>query len=194
MNKYTKWLDIHMAHHDSTTPSFQSLRPGNGDIIQFIQGHHTRLAVHTARPYGVLSDGEGRHVPGLLDVVESGDDYTVFDIPEEALALKALTLGTGSREAGLLDQTYRSVGQTVTRVFAEGVEAPDLSIDDIAIGRETGAVYLIPPIDFMNHQTGPPSERIPTHLLDSLEDLQGTLADSVIGHLRVVLDQGAHHV
>lgn len=190
MNKYINWSDLQMKRKKDIVPPFQSLRPGNESVRQFSSEGHTLLAAQGAEPYGTLPANRTENIKGLLKAVEVGPDYTVFEVPEESIALRALTLGTGSREIELLEPTYRNVGRTVTRIYAEGINAPHLSIDDIAIGRRTGEVYLMPPVELVDTESGsdPTIER--PALRHSLESLGGSFPAAAISRLQDVLDEG----
>lgn len=186
------WLDLNMRRNTNGLLSLQSLRPGDENVRQYAEDGKTRIAVRSTQPYGELSDPRDPAVNGLFEVVDQGPDFTIFDLPEEALALKALTLGTGRREAQTLDDTYHRVGSTVTRILKSGVQVSGLGIEDIAVGRRTGEVYLIPPIDFVKSEPGVVTEATAINFVRSLDDLRGSLSDSDVNRFEGLIIKGMH--
>ena len=141
---------------------------------------NSRMVVQGTKPYGDLATSSNNHAKELFEAVETGIDYTIFQVPEVSLSLKALTLGTGHRNAEMLDQTYSNIGRAVSNVFKNGVKAPDLTINDIAVGRLTGAVYLMPKIEFVVEETLEQAYAETAKLIDSLGEIRSMVGKAAV--------------
>jgi hypothetical protein len=166
-----------MKNQNEPTKPYFAIRPGNDDVREYTKDGHKLLAVAGSHPYGDLTHTGTR---GLLKEAETATDYTIYEVPSAAMALKAMSLGTGKLHVELLQSTYRRVGKAVGRIASEGIRAPELSIDDIAVNRRTGAVYVLPPVAFITEKC-------------SDKDGFATFTDS-ISTLHSVFDQADIHI
>lgn len=128
---------------------FRALRLESPGTFQFIRGDKQYFAVDLPEPYGVLTEVAGdpdvARRTHLLHAAEQADGVTIFDIPEDALTLRAVTLGAGRKLE--LGDIYRRVGETVGALIAR-YPIPPLLIDDFAVTKHDGHVLLIPPVRF----------------------------------------------
>lgn len=188
MKTTNHWSHLNMSNHRFTS-QYHALRPGDTETHQYFSNDHMLLAVKGKNPYGVV-DASGPQIrPELLEVVETAADYTVFEVPEEVIGLKALTLGTGYKRLDLLHATYNRVGKVVADALAHGVDVPGMAIDDIAISRRSGEVYLVPPLNFVTSEHN--QHRLAeTGLANSLEGLHSVFDQDAIDSLRSDLREG----
>ena len=193
MNKYKSWLDIQMNRKNDIVNSFQSLRPGCADVRQFMDDGNSRMVVQGTKPYGDLATSSNNHVKELFETVETGIDYTIFQVPEVSLSLKALTLGTGHRNAEMLNQTYSNIGRAVSNVFKSGVKAPELTINDIAVGRVTGAVYLMPKIEFIVEEKLEQAYAETSKLIDSLDEIRSMVGRAAVARFGALIIDGLNY-
>ena len=143
MKRVANWSELSAKVGDANAHPVRSLREQDG-FLQFFDKSREELAVNRRAPYGSLS---GLNTPELMKVISEGDDYVVFDIPEDTLSLSAITLGTGNRNALLLRETYRRVGQTLGRVLRYS-SAPFMGVADFAVIRPALDVVVVPPLEF----------------------------------------------
>lgn len=134
-----------------SVPAFRSLRLEEEGTLQFVQGRNQFFAVRKTEPYGLLTATSAEILPAeqthLLHQAARGEDFTIFELPEDLLALRAVTLGTGRNRFEQLKNTYRRVGETAGQLITQ-YPTPELSVDDFAIVRHTGQVLVVPPMRF----------------------------------------------
>ncbi len=188
MNKYKNWSEIAMLKKYSLTPPYQSLRPGAEGVVQFLDKGQSLLAVNTKSPYGELKNDHMPNKGVLFQEIEKGDCFTLFDVPRSVKALKAISLGTGRNRSELLRDSYRHVGEMVARLYDNGFHAPNIELDDIAISRKSGDIYLIPAIDFRSVDDNLEFSVDP--LYESLAGLRSVLSQDSIEDLRYHLQLG----
>lgn len=143
MKRVANWSELSVEVGSESVDPVRLLKDQD-EVLQFFDKKREELAVNRRRPYGALS---GLNKPELMKAIGQGDDYVVFDIPEDTFSLSAITLGTGHRNASLLRETYSRVGQTLGRVLRYSA-APFMGVADFAVVRPTLDVVVIPPLEF----------------------------------------------
>jgi|GEM_PF-5906299 len=133
----------------NSVPTTHELRPGEEDILQYLNGEHEFLAIKDQKPYGALDVTVGETEPEVFcfTPVEQNQEYTTFILPEETIALRAAIFGTNYRNSAQLVSVFHNIGGAVSELSRQ-VEVPDLTLDDFAISRRTGQLYVVPPVHF----------------------------------------------
>lgn len=164
------WPELLALTEPIAVEPVRRLREGaRGEMAQYFDFNGERLAIHDARAYGNLS---GTSHPELMRTVVTRSDYSIFEVPEDTLSLKAITLGTGRQSTELLLRTYQRVGEALGRMISD-VRTPLLSVADFAILRPSESVLFIPPIHFGEGVDDPDAhaESFSTSLHRSFADL-----------------------
>ncbi len=114
-----------------------------------------RLAVPELLPYGLRT--EESIAPGgrlgsprahdLLALTDIGEDYSVFEVPEDLFTISAISLGTGNRHTEDLEPLYENVGKVVG-LNAREFTMRNIGMSSLAFLRDRGQVVFIPPFHF----------------------------------------------
>jgi hypothetical protein len=173
MKSPENWSQLSVEVADLAVAPAQELRIDSSGALQYVQDGTEYLAFRSLEPYGTETENAFK-VPRpahLLEATRQGADYTIFTIPEEVLALQALTQGTGMHRAELLGSVYYDIGKMLG-YFVEHpkVLAPLVQTRDIALDRSTGETLLIPPLSF-GQRSHTASEYLETFLGSIGEDL-----------------------
>lgn len=139
-------------------------------FFQFLSNDAQELiAVHSLRPYGDRTEESVQHTsPDLFKGVFTGDDYSLYEVEEDVLTLKAISLGTGSQHVDVLRPVYQDLGKLLVHT-SERVGLPLLHLGDFALRRSNGQLLFIPPVIFSDvHAT--PIETIADALSSSIHD------------------------
>lgn len=150
MKTPSSWSKLVAAEQSHRVPAYRKLRQQAGtDTFQYIVGDQELLAIPGTRPYGDLTDITADHpaAGNLLQVVERGEDFAVFDVPIDTLSLRALILGSGRRNVESLRVVCRQVGMAIGALVRD-VPVPLLSIEDMAFHRQAGKPLFLPPVVF----------------------------------------------
>lgn len=152
MNTPENWSQLTNEVAGLLVPPAQALRPDVAGALQYVAGDTEYLALNSTTPYG--TETESAFAPfirpaHLFEGAAQGPDWTTFVIPEEVLALQALTHGTGQHKAELLESAYHDVGILLGNLSTRpDVRAPLIRSSDIALDRSSGEILLIPPLSF----------------------------------------------
>lgn len=170
----------------------QALHPGVKDILQYVDHNIEYLAVNSTAPYGTETE-RAFDVPKpahILQGVNRGLDYVTFVVPEEALALQALTRGTGRNGAELLRSVYHSIGELLGNLATRpDIKAPLIRTGDIAVDRLTGEVLLVPPLSFGKKVRT--AEEYQNAFLSSIDkDINGFWPDDAVDFIKKEVVQG----
>ena len=141
------------------------LLPGHNDIYEFINESGDHIAVNDTRPYGertVESDAS----KDLLGLETTGEDYTLFSVPESLLTLSALALGSGGRSAPMLSPTFEETGKMLRRQ-ADRYKLEKPSLNNLAMIRQTGDLVFLPPFHFEKGATD--LDEVSRHLIESID-------------------------
>lgn len=150
--KQKEWFLL-MKSQPDTTPSFRTLRPFLDGVLQYTTSTGEYLAVHTVEPYGSISE-QARQDPRsthTLPVAERGEDYTIFEVSPETIALEGLTLGTGHRHAELLKPVYHKIGRLLSEIAVGSPKPPLFGVGDVAYDRKSDSLLFVPPLEFAGH-------------------------------------------
>ncbi len=178
---------VAMAELNSVEPVRRLNTDPERHVVQYFEADGSeRFAVRETRAYGSISDVVR---PDLMRVTGVGPDYSIFEVPEDTLSLRAITLGTGrGHSTDLLRGIYNRAGDAVGRLLTE-VQAPLLSVADLAVVRPAATVLFIPPVHF-GEGTSNPEEHI-NSLSASLEQYFGNVWNkSALRELSFVLATG----
>lgn len=148
----SNWYEFLVATQQKAVDPVRLLRDETR-VVQYWEGQQELMAINDAAPYGQLGKGSRSD---LLIRVGGGEGYTIFEVPPETFSLKALTLGTGRRNALLLGDTYRRVGETLGRLIG-ATSAPLMNVEDFAVVRPSGNVLFLPPSILVRVPTTPAS-------------------------------------
>ena len=151
MSKPETWQQLISTTSIEPVNSVRLLRPNDEQAFQYLCDGQEFLSINSRQPYGALSerafdDPEGLY---LLPASRSARDFTEFSVSKELLSLRALSLGTGRKEASQLSPVYRQVGGMIKQVveLTDGA-LPELTLDDVAYDRQSHKPVLIPPVNF----------------------------------------------
>ena len=187
MRVNSTWSRLVALHTPHEVEPVRRLRDSvDQGVIQYLDSDGERLAVRDPEPYGSLT---GADRPELMRITDIGSDYSIFEVPEDTLSLKAITLGTGRHNTRILRRTYRQVGEALGRLL-RSTEMPLLGVDDFAVVRSDARVLLTPPIHFGQgtssplEQLGSLSESLTKSLMDQwnedrIRELSGILGTGI---------------
>lgn len=167
------------------------LRGEEAASLHFIKGGQQYLAVASTNPYGLLDPLSRQQYDGapFLQALESGDDFTVLAVPDELLTLRAIIAGTGRRKGLELRGVFERMGRAVGAVL-EQAAVPRLTAEDIAVSRQSGDVFFLPPLAFTESTASSLSDR--AQLFVGIENSLAYFPDNTAQQLMQNMDGGMH--
>lgn len=189
MKMAANWSELLTTAGPDAVEPVRRLRNGAGNgTFQYFEHGEEKFAVHGTRPYGALT---GVDRPDLLRLEDTGSDYSIFDVQEDTLSLKAITLGTGRRNTDLLRRTYGRVGSALGSMIGE-MRVPLLGVADFAIVRPSGDVLFLPPVQF-GEGTNDPGEHSQFFAASLHRAFTGPWAESDVQELSSIVASGVRN-